>query len=210
MNGTPWPYPVTMDADVLADVEGDALAIYRMGGFDPDDTPSTGQLCRKVLGVGPQYSKHLRTEADSCLLRGQWRIFVRPGIGAERARWLVGHELAEWWYRRIGYVGADVEERCDALGAALVAPARAVREAWRTTEDAVLLAALLSTTQSIAHLRVGEVLGFPTALVRRGRIIVRGEEWGWPSERELLRPTDPRLLVVKITDESKRHGLRAA
>lgn len=204
------PYDLSMDADTLADVEGDALAIYKLAGFDADDTPSAAQLCRKLFGIGPEYSRHLRTEADSCTLRGQHRVFVRPGLLAARSRWLVGHEVAEWWYRKIGYVGADVEERCDALGAALIAPARAVREAWRTTEDTVLLAALLATTQSVAHLRVGEVIGVPVVLVQRRRIIVRGDEWGWPSERELLRPTDPRMLLVAITDESKRHGLRAA
>ncbi len=122
-------------------------------------------------------------------------------------RFDVGHELAHWYYRRTGYSGNDLELRCDALSAALLAPMPFFRSIRRRIVDVPDVAQALGTTQSLAALREGEVLGTPTALVQPARIRIRGDEWGWPSEDELRRYAKAghaALRKVRISDEPKR------
>jgi len=69
--------------------------------------------------------------------------------------------------------------------------------------------------QSLALLREGEVLGTPAALVEDRRILIRGEECGWPTEPELRRlaasrSPGPGVRKVLIRDEPGRLGLRGA
>lgn len=201
-----------LDTDALADVDGDCGAIYSMARAELDAPPSIATLVRRLLGVSPRLVS-MKTEASLAMVEGQPRIFVRRGTRPTRARWLAGHELAEWWYARVGYRGEDIEERCDALGAALVIPRPAFVRAWRTYgDDPAEIATALDTTQSLALLRLGECIGTPVVLLRPGGPIVRGSEFVWPCEAELRRAAKigrPGLRKVQMTDEPPRVGLFA-
>lgn len=201
-----------IDGDVMADIEGDAEHLLRRAGVADDAPPNVTALCRAIVGVAPEFAP-LRGEAEMAVVLGRPRIFVRKGTSPTRARWLACHELAEWWYASIGYVGADVEARCNALGAALVAPRRAVRSALAAVgRSPRALAKALGTTQSLAFLRTHEITREPGALVRDKGVIVRGAEFVWPA-LDLERARRLRHAAVrkaKITDEPARVGLVAS
>lgn len=108
---------VMLDVDAIADINGDCAAVYRLADAEEDAPPSIGTIVARLLGERPRFAS-MRNEATLAIVDGAPRIFIRRGTSAPRARWLTGHELAEWWYARIGYRGEDIEERCDALGAA--------------------------------------------------------------------------------------------
>jgi IrrE N-terminal-like domain len=199
--------------DELADVEGDAAALFSKAGFDTSDTPSPATLSRALLGTTPQYAP-IRTQATLARVKDSWRIFVRRGTPAPRSRWLACHELAHWWYRQLRYSGEGIEARCDALGAALVAPRRAFRLlSRRLGHDHRALAAKIKSTESLALLRLAEVTGAPTVLIRAAGPIVRGEPFAWPVALHLraVRRVDHHAVErVDIHDEPSRVGIRAA
>jgi hypothetical protein len=199
---------VVLGPDELADIEGDAEAIYRELGFDPSSPPSMAALCRAATGHSPKF---VGQPQEARLVGDQ--VFLRRGVLAARATWLVGHELAERRLRHLRYRGSDIEARCDALGAALVAPRPAFRAAIRELGHAVYaLAESFNTTQSVALLRIGEVTGRPVVLLRWPDPIVRGGPYEWPSTSELvrtLRERRPEVHPVRIVDERGKWGLMA-
>jgi hypothetical protein len=146
-----------------------------------------------------------RTGPEACLIRvyEQWRVVVRRSVPAPRARWLVCHELAEHHYLRLGYRGADVEARCDALGAALVLPRRLAQLAIREHAHRVsALARSLGVTQALALLRVGEVTRRPVLLERRpGVRLARGAPVEWSIDKRVAHP-------VKLSDEGRWGWMR--
>lgn len=194
--------------DELSDIEGDALALFSEAGADPRDPPSIAALCRALTGHAPRF---IAQAAEARLVGG--RVFLRRGLLTARARWLVGHELAEWHYLRARYRGADIEARCDALGAALVAPRPAFLAATRAVGHAVFsLAEAFGVTQSVALLRIGEVTGRPVVLLRSPEPIVRGGAFEWPSTSGLVRALRERRSEVhplRISDEPGKWGLMA-
>lgn len=199
-----------LDRDTLADVEGDAGAIWSLAGAEPGDL-SLASLSLTLLGTRPRLLP-LRAPAALVVIAGHQQVVVRRGTPAARARWLVGHELAHWYYQRLGYTGCDLEARCDAVGAALVAPRMCVLAARRAVGDRPReLAAKLRTTQSLALLRVGEVTGEPVAVVRPAGALVRGDDWGWPelSYARAKRSRWPGVRKVRL-DELPRVGLRVS
>jgi len=198
------------DDDARADVEGDADLIYRLAHGDPDDVLSPRVLCEQLLDTRPRYAP-IAQEATIARVGNEWRVYVARGTSPARARWLVGHELAEWWYQQRGYRGEDLEARCDALGAALVLPRRVLQAARRQHGDDVhAIARALRVTQSLALLRVGEVTGTPSAVIRQAGAIVRGEAYVWPVPLMLTAPDDhPGIRKVEIDDEPTRKGLVA-
>lgn len=51
------------------------------------------------------------TEAETWPLRGRWQIRIHRAVPRPRARWLVGHELAEWWLASRGQIHAPLTPR---------------------------------------------------------------------------------------------------
>jgi len=189
-----------LDADALADVEGDASLLLRIAQVDDDEPVDVVALCRALTGHAPWLSR-LGPQAQLARVGDGYRVCVRRGLLPERARWLVGHELAEWHYLRTGYRGEDIEARCDALGAALVAPRRAFLSAVRERGHRVYaLADDFGVTHALALLRIGEVTLRPVALPRRLGLVVRGEPYAWDES-----PSHP----VRLRDEG-RWGRMAA
>lgn len=153
--------------------------ILRLAGHSGEQAPNIAQVCRDLLGAPPRLVP-IACEAALVYVAGCHEVWLRPDVPAERARWLVAHELAEWWHLRTGYQGDDVESRCDAVGAALVAPRPAfVRAVERVGHSVHLLASAFAVPQALAMLRVGEVTGRPVLLLRRPRSLHRGQPYQW-------------------------------
>lgn len=192
--------------DWIGEVEADAANIYREADFDPCEPRGIGRLVDGILHSKPQYEANMLRESAIAKVKGVWTIYVRKGIAARRARWLVAHELAHYWLKKIGCVDREVEQRCDALGAALVAPRPAFRAVRRMLGgDSKELADAFATTQSLIMLRRGECEGIPVAVVG-ARVIVRGDDFGWPGEAELrriARAGRPEVVRVVLADEGR-------
>jgi len=171
-----------LSTDALHDALGDAEALLTANGFELDELPSAAKLALAVTGH-PVELVTMRHEAYSTVVNGADRVFVRRGTPIVRARWLALHELCEVHYRRTGYSGEDVEQRCNAMASALAAPRLAVRAAVRAHGHAVhALAAALKTPQAATVLRLAEVVGRPCALLRSAGPIVRGDWHPWPPD----------------------------
>lgn len=191
-----------LDPSTLADIEGDADALRRVAGVDGDEVPHLGAMCAALTGSPPiiaeQRARSLIDERD--------RVVLRRGLPVAIARYLVGHELAELHYRRLRYEGEDIEARCDALGAALVAPWRVARAAIREHGHHVCaVASALRVPQALALLRIGEVTGRPVLLLRRPPI-ARGAAYVWPAPGQAPRGV---AHPVRLADEG-RWGLMTA
>lgn len=204
-----------LDSAAFAEAEEHQREIYRLAGADPDVPLSPSELCARLPDVGqPDYSATMRAQAELVRIDSVWVPFVRRGTPAPKARFLVGHEIAHWFYRRIGYRGLDLEARCDALGAALVVPRPVMLQVLeRVGDDVTKLAAKLKTTQSLALLRRSEVTERPGAIVRAAGPIVRGAPCTWPVPLELRRverARHPDLRKIPIRDEPLRVGVVAA
>jgi hypothetical protein len=205
-----------LDEDAIADIEGDADLLLRLAHIDDDEPVDVVALCRHRTMTGQvPFSTRAGPEAQISRVPGGHRVCLREGLLPGRARWLVAHELAELHYERVGYSGPDIEDRCNALGAALVAPRRLVRRLIRQHAHAVhALARALVATQSIALLRLGEVERRPVLLARDGRRpIVRGAAFNWPDGPGLAKALSRRTETthpLPIRDEERRRGLMAA
>jgi hypothetical protein len=109
-------------------------------------------------------------------------IHVRRGLNARQLNHAVAHELGEWQLHVWGYHGPEAEELAGRIGAALCVPRLAFHVAHRAIGDRVAeLSRAFTVSESLMSLRVGECLGYPTALITRHRVRTRGRTWNWPS-----------------------------
>lgn len=174
--------------DDLDEVEDAALSLYRMKGFDPDEPPSMKELCRACIDSDPE-RVGVVGESDITPINGRWRMRVHRMILPERAAWLIGHELGEWWYRTRGHAfcHAELEARCDAFGAALVTPREAFARAVKRIGHRVhSLARRFRTTQAVALLRIGEVAGRPVVYEGTKQRVARGVPFVWPANLDAV------------------------
>lgn len=195
-----------------ADLEGMADALYAAAGLEPDVPVAPLALAARLLGsTAVCRVTGLRTPAALARVGDDWRIYLRRGLTDRAVAWLVAHELAEWALRREGYLGEDIEDLADRLGACVRAPRRAVVWALRHHgHTPAAIAAAFRTSESSAALRIGEVTGAPLALLApRKAVRVRGESWCWPDAAQILRLArthgtrlgdDPRRLLLTVGD----------
>ena len=195
-----------LSAESLADALWDAEWFLKHYGFELDQTPSMVRLATKATRYPPA-AIHTRVfEAYTTQLDQADRIFISQYATPARARWLIAHELAEIHHQRVGYVGRDVEQRCNAMASAMAAPRLATRHATRSYGRSVPdLARALKTPEAAVLLRIGEVVGHPCALLRPAGVVVRGAPFSWPSlESEfhalLHDNTRPDVTALRITD----------
>lgn len=185
---------ILLGPEEVADCEGDAQEIRRFAGYVVGDLPSMGELAFGVTGYAPRFA-FLFQESK---LTPAGEILIRHGTSPERAAWLIGHELAEWWYRKIGYREPDRESRCDSVGAMIACPRFAFKEAIRNNGHHVHdLAECFGVPQRLALARLGEVSGRSTICYRRDGDIVRGEPYMWPAWTYPF-PVFPRSLMHPI------------
>src|SRR5690606_3913871 len=105
----------------------------------------------------------------------------------------------------------DDEERCDAIGAAIVAPAPAVASVLARRPPRLRdLAWLFSTSESLVALRYAEVTRKPLALVTPERVRPRGHH-DWPPENELRKLArsggGDGWRAVRLRDDPRRVAL---
>lgn len=191
-------------------IEAEAEGILRGAGFEPDDPPPIEQLAAALVTV----VEHRGLSAPARFVAALRELWVNPRLSPRRRAWAIAHELGERHLVRQRYVGDDVEQRANAIGAALLVPApalrRAVRDLGRRLPE---LAAVFGVTQSIVALRLGEVTGSPLALVIDTRVAVRGEPWAWPATSQLVAiaggaEAPEGLEVVRVTDARRRAVVR--
>lgn len=205
-----------LSGDEVADVEGDAAVFLSLFGFSDGDAPSVGELCERATGRRPRAVPGLGVEARlEPTIDGEPEVLVSAELAATqaaRARFKAAHELGHLFYESVRpYRGTDVELRCDAFAAAIVAPRRAFQLAIRKCggHRVHALAKCFATTQSTALLRIGEVTGRPVALQRFTGVTTRGEPYGWPKASLLvsaLREGRSAVHPVRLTDEGDRWG----
>lgn len=181
-----------LDDDRLAEIEGDAAALYSMAREDPDDPPGLPVLCRRLIGSAPRRVRMVG-EARCLFVLGAWRLEVHRLLPPHRMNFLIGHELAEWWattqHLRFGSL-AEREAYCDALGARLACPRPAFSRAVRSSGHRVhALARAFIVPQGLALLRIGEVTGRPVVF-HRSTPIARGEPFVWPTVHDACRRRD--------------------
>ena len=198
----------------MADVaEKLAREVYRAAGR-PDTKPADPvELARRILGEDAVIvARQLSSEGYLVPIAGRWRIVVRRGLTRRRLAHVVGHELGHWVCQQAGVV--DDEDRCDAIGAAIVAPAPAFRSVLARRPPRLRdLAWAFSTSESLVALRYAEVTGEALALVTPDRVRLRGG-YDWPPENELreLARSGGRgeLRAVRLRDDPRRVVLTTA
>jgi hypothetical protein len=195
----------------IADLEGEAQALYRAGGFSmAAPAPSVG-LARRLLGdeavrVAPA---QLLLDGNGALVRvgSDWRIYIRGSAPPRAKRFALLHELAHW---ALGAEATEVE--CDALAAALLVPRQAFLLALGGLGERLpRLAQHFNTTESCIALRHGEATDAPMVLVTPYTVRARGAEWSWPTETKLrawARRPGPGLRKARLRDEPERVVLR--
>lgn len=195
-------------------VEGLADWLYGHVGLDPDEPVWTPKIAVALFGAGcfdRVDSWRMRGEASLVRVGDRYRIFVRRHLPPERVNFLIGHELGHWLCQREDYREDDIEETCDGLGAAIVAPRRGFLRLLRVHgEQLSELGAAVRATESLAVLRLGETTGMPLALVAPVRVRVRGAEWAWPAEteiRRLARRPAHGLRKIRLGDDPRRAAL---
>lgn len=204
-------HTVSLSSDALADVRGDVDAMLAGLGLDPDEPHPVARVCVAAIGTRPQARRLVGREGHYFTLRGVRSVVVHALVSPERQRWLVGHELGHWWYETRNANPEDLEARCDAFGACLVAPAVAFRSAVRSHGHRVhALARAFATTQAIALLRLGEVTGRPVAYLRAKSAIARGEDYAWPPMPQLADAVKRPPNGVHPVRVDGRWGLMAA
>jgi hypothetical protein len=195
------------------DVEGLAVALYERLGFDPATPVDTFRLARKLLGPDAieRATGIVGVPAKVFFVRGERRIGVSKRLQVEHSRFVVGHELGHIVLDEIGYREDDIESVCDAFGAAVMAPAPAVRAMIAAFgRDHEVMADEICSTQTWAVLRVAEVLGIPRAVLTPRRIYARGPDgFVWGTEGELRRISRervqrPGLRKTRLTDDPGR------
>jgi hypothetical protein len=190
--------------------EGEARELLRRAGFDTHDMPGILELARALLGASAVLS-HTGLRAPAKYLPKQRQLWVRAGVNPRRARYLIAHELAEFWLLETGYSGDDFEAMCDAIASAIVCPRDAFRAGLRSFGlDLPQLAETFETSQSVVVLRFGEVTLTPVALATERHVHIRGEEFAWGDVRRLVRTGAPGLERRRMTDTLTRVALIAA
>ena len=180
---------------------------------DPERGASIDLISLRLTKAKPRYVRMVGT-ADFNVFDGRPIIRVHEALPPAVKREKASHELGEWRAHTTGRRFRSLLEReawCDAVGARLLCPSRAVRAVVKHHGHRVhAIAEAFGVTQAMSLLRVGEVTGRPVALLRRPGVIVRGDDYGWPDETELARMVRQRSPAVHAIRVDDRWGLMAA
>lgn len=162
-------------------LEFEAIAMYEAARLDPSDPPGVDLLCRRLIGSAPCRAA-MRGLADLTPFAGGHVLRVNRMARPDLVAFLVGHELAEWWFDRHGAAFASLAEReaaCDALGARLACPGPAFALAVAVLGHRVAeLAERFHVPRALSLLRIGEVTRRPVRLLDE-RARTRGEPFDW-------------------------------
>jgi hypothetical protein len=194
------------------DIEADTTGLFRLGQIEPP--ASVAAISEACLGTRP---RRVAGAGRARLVREglAWQVEVSAALCEHTpalARWCVAHELAHWFYLIERYDEQDLEQRCDALGASLVAPrALVLASVQELGPDPIRIAHALGTTQCVALLRLAE-LGVidGAAVLGQRRIVARGRLIQWPDTdtfRRAVHDGDAGVRVIEITDAMGKKGV---
>lgn len=157
------------------DPDGDAEILHRMAGASTADPPGPAWIARRLLGPACiRRREHMSSRAHLCRVEDRYLIFVRGDVPHREESYLIGHELAEWFYRDRQHE-PNVEEACNRLSASLVATRTAFVTVLRNFGRNVRrLSNAFVCSDTLATLRIAEVTGTPTALVSTHKVWRRG------------------------------------
>ncbi len=194
-------------------LEALAIALYRRLGFDPSRPVSTFTIARAFLHTEIERpAKMVGPPGGLFWSLGRRKMAIRAGLPLPLARHIAAHEVAHLVFEENGYRGADLEEQCDRLGAALMAPRPAVEGLLRVYGRRLpQIAAEVGGSEVWAALRLAEVEASAVAVVGPATVRTRGAEGAWPSAATLRRwarrpPTG--LAKTRLTDDRRRVVLR--
>ncbi len=190
-----------------------AVALYRRLDHDPSKPVSTFTLARQLLLTDIERPVTMIGSLAGIFWRHQRRyIAIKRSVPIPLARFFAAHELAHVLFEQEGYTGADLEEQCDRLGAALMAPRPAVEALRRAFgHDIQRIAAVVGSSQTCAALRLGEAGGAALAVVSPSTVRTRGAEGAWPAVstlRKWVRRPPRGLAKTRLTDDRRRVVLR--
>lgn len=160
-------------------------------------------------GIEIHLIPNLRTLEQVGKSMGRWIIAIRASLRSNytRFQFAVAHGRGHIALLEAGFpVEEHREDWCDYFAAAMIIPRRMVRD------DAVELARVHKTTETLANLRIGEVLREPVAVITPQVVRARGEAQ-WPEERVLRgweRKPGPGLVATRLGDDRKRTLIRRA
>lgn len=193
------------------DLEGCAESLYDLAGYDRDEVDAPTNVARK-LGVRVIRVPRMRLLGCLSTVDGKLAIGVRAGLDDAREEHVIGHELGHWILRREGAnaVGEETERACDFIGASVMMRRQVFASRARGRErDFRQLAFDFAATQTMAALRVGEVLRVPIVVVAPHAVRARGEVHGLDANRarEIARSGAPGLARIRLTDDRRRVAL---
>jgi hypothetical protein len=169
--------------------------IYRRARLDPARIVGSVRLAVALLGERCIRLADRRELPGRSALAWAGRhpvIHLRRDLTPRQVNHAVAHELGEWLLRTWRYRGREAENLAGRIGAALCVPREAFHVAWQDVgDDLSELSRAFTVSESLIALRIGECIGYPTALVTPRRILTRGFPWKWPTARE-----DWRALVA--------------
>lgn len=191
----------------------------------PQDLESLAEEARARAGLGPRewapptkvarlcgyrviLVPNLRTRGMRGTVNGERIIGIRASLPYGERQDACGHEHFHDLFDDAGVkLEPEFEEAaCDYGSAALVIPRGFVRD------DAEELAVRHKTSETLANLRIGEVLGEPVAVVAPLTVRARGEAQ-WPEKtllRAWARSPRPGLKSVRLHDDRSRFLIRVA
>lgn len=188
------------------------MCLLATAGEDGRDPVNAGKLCFELIN---SYPKRLRMSARSELYwddDGRPRVRVNSRLPLLRAKESVCHELSHWhlWATRRDRIW-DLEQRCDAIAAAMAAPRPLVKRAFHEFGlDFVAIARVMRCTQSTAILRLAECERIQAAALQTERRIIARGSWGMVAEEEMqkiIRRGADGVLQVLMTDHPGRMGI---
>lgn len=207
----------TVLVDPLADLA--VSEVYDRARLDPAHAVGSVRLAVALLGercirLAPR--RELPGRGALVWLGREPVIHLRRDLNPCQINHAVAHELGEWVLHLWRYKGVDAEELAGRIGAALCVPRPAFHLARQELGSSNLseLSRTFTVSESLMALRVGECLGYPTALITPRCIRTRGRPWQWPSSRQDWRNMIARagsfgLNRERIRDVRGRFVLRA-
>lgn len=198
--------------DALVDPVADLAVheIYQRARADPLHPTGSVALAVALFGrrcIRLAEPKELPGRSALAWPDGEPVIHLRRGLSARQVNHAVAHELGEWLLRIWSYHGPQAEDLSCRIGAALCVPREAFHRAHGTHGDHLSkLSRAFTVSESLMALRVGECLGYPTALITPHRVRTRGGHWQWPSTDHAWRSLVARADSCGLS----RHPIRDA
>ena len=129
-----------------------------------------------------------------------WTILVTGVRITSVLRFLVAHEIGEWYMKRTGYQHWNIEYLCDAFAFVLLMPAELLRPRLGGDPWAELprIAETFDVPVYSVAIRLALLFGVPTAVINKGEVL-RVHDWGVSASDEWLRvaESDSSVRVVE-------------